>query len=137
MELKSLMVDTKSAWCPYPGLDGFEVHVAHLAREKLIKIRKGCMETSFDRKTRAPVEKLNEEKFVRDFTNASLLGWRGLKLSYVDQLLPVEINPEDFDKELDYTAENAQTLVSNSADFDTWLNETVFDLENFRSGREG
>jgi hypothetical protein len=127
------MVDMKSAWCPYPGMDGFEVNVAHLAREKLMKIRKSCLETSFDRKTRSPVEKLNEEKFVREFTRASLLGWKGFKLSFVDQLLPVDVKKEDFDLELEYTPENAETLVSNSSDFDTWLNETVFDLENFRS----
>ena len=28
---------------------------------------------------------------------------------------------------------NATELVENSAEFDNWLNEVVFDLENFRS----
>ena len=34
---------------------------------------------------------------------------------------------------MDYSEENAQTLVENSSEFDNWLNEVVFDLENFRS----
>ena len=36
--------------------------------------------------------------------------------------------------ELNYIPEeNAEVLVSQSAEFDTWLNEVVFDLDNFRS----
>ena len=38
--------------------------------------------------------------------------------------------------EVDYSKENAEVLVTNSAEFDTWLNEVVFDLDNFRSQRE-
>ena len=33
-----------------------------------------------------------------------------------------------------YSEENAEVLVANSTEFDTWLNEVVFDLDNFRSG---
>jgi hypothetical protein len=33
--------------------------------------------------------------------------------------------------------ENAQQLVENSSEFDNWLNEVVFDLENFRSKEQG
>ena len=36
-------------------------------------------------------------------------------------------------KELDFTEENAEALVSSSTEFDTWLNEVVFDLDNFRA----
>ena len=35
--------------------------------------------------------------------------------------------------ELDYSVENAQQLVENSSEFDNWLNEVVFDLDNFRT----
>jgi len=34
---------------------------------------------------------------------------------------------------MEFTEENAQQLVENSSEFDNWLNEVVFDLENFRS----
>ena len=33
-----------------------------------------------------------------------------------------------------YSEENAEVLVANSTEFDTWLNEVVFDLDNFRGG---
>ena len=136
MNLKSLMVDTKSAWIAYPGFEGFEVEVVNLAREKLVALRKSCVETRFDRKTKQPIEELNEKKFIRAFTDATIKDWRGLKLTYVEQLMLVDISSEDEDAELPYDQENAALLVANSVDFDTWLNEAVFDLENFRTKRD-
>jgi hypothetical protein len=132
MNLKALMVDTKSAWVNYNGLDGFEVEVVNLGREKLIALRKSCIETKFDRKTKTPVEELNEKKFIAAFTGETIKNWKGLKLKYLEELMLVDISGQDPEKELDYNAENAELLVSNSADFDTWLNAVVFDLDNFR-----
>ena len=50
MELKKLMVDTKSAWMDYPGLEGFSVEVVNLSRKELTALRKRCTTTKFDRK---------------------------------------------------------------------------------------
>ena len=41
---------------------------------------------------------------------------------------------QDPDTEVNYSEDNAEQLVSNSTEFDTWLNEVVFDLDNFRGG---
>ena len=38
---------------------------------------------------------------------------------------------------MEFSEENAQSLVENSTEFDNWLNEVVFDLENFRSHEQG
>ena len=43
---------------------------------------------------------------------------------------------QDSSQEINYSEENAEQLVSNSTEFDTWLNEVVFDLDNFRGGTE-
>jgi hypothetical protein len=137
MELKSLMVHTKDAWVEFPGLDGFEVKVVNLARKELISLRKRCVTQKFDRKTRQPIEELDDEKFIAEFTRATIKGWKGLKLKYLETLLLVDISGKDPEAELDYSSENAEHLVSNSADFDTWLNETVFELDNFRSQSAG
>lgn len=135
--LKNLMVDTKAAWVEYPGLRGFEVEVANIPRAQLIKLRKSCMITKFDRKTKAPVETLDEEKFVAEFTKAAIKNWKGFKFSYLEQLVLADISGQDPEQEIPYSQEDAELLVSNSADFDSWLNDAVFDLENFRTERKG
>jgi hypothetical protein len=133
MDLKKLMVDTKNVWVDFPGLPRFEVEVANLSRKELTGLRKKCTTTKFDRKTRQPVEKLDEDKFVVEFTHGVVKNWKGLTLEHLETLLLVDIEGKDPKQELEYTDENAETLVSSSTEFDTWLNEVVFDLDNFRS----
>ena len=72
MELKKLMVDSKAVWIDFPGLDGFSVEVANLSRKELTALRKRCTTQKFDRKTRQLVENLDEDKFVTEFSDASL-----------------------------------------------------------------
>ena len=133
MELKSLLLDSKTTWVEFPGLIGFEVELANLSRKELVNLRKKCTINKFNRKTRQFEDELNDEKFVIEFTKATVKNWRGLKLDYLEDLLLVDLKGQDPETEMDYSEENAQTLVENSSEFDNWLNEVVFDLENFRS----
>ena len=137
MELKSLIVDSKTTWVEFPGLDGFEVELANLSRKELLALRKRCTENKFNRKTRAFEESLNDEKFVKEFTEATVKGWKGFKLKYLEDLLLVNLSGQDVEKELDYSEDNAKQLVDNSGEFDNWLNEVVFDLDNFRTVEQG
>jgi len=134
MKLKDLMVDTKSAWLDFPGCPGFQVEVCNLARKELLNLRKRCIAQKFDRKTRQMIEELDEDKFVVEFAKATIKGWKGLKLKYLEDLILVDLNNQDEEQELEYDAEQAEVLVQNSTEFDNWINEVVFDLDNFRSG---
>ena len=136
MELKSLLVDSKTTWVEFPGLDDFEVELANLTRKELIALRKRCTQNKFNRKTRAFEEVLDDDKFLEFFTKATVKGWRGLKLKYLEDLVLVELGSNDPNTEMEYTIENAIVLVENSNEFDNWLNEVVFDLENFRSAEQ-
>ena len=134
MELKSLLVDSKTTWAEFPGLNGFEVELANLSRKELMALRKKCTTNKFNRKTRAFEENLDDIKFVKEFSLATVKGWKGLKLEYLEDLLLVDLKGQDPTKELDWSEDNAIQLVENSSEFDNWLNEVVFDLENFRTG---
>jgi heme-binding NEAT domain protein len=68
--------------------------------------------------------------------DATVKSWKGLKLKYLEDLVLVELGSNDPNKEMEYTIENAIVLVENSNEFDNWLNEVVFDLENFRSAEQ-
>jgi len=136
MELKSLLVDSKTTWVEFPGLDGFEVELANLSRKELIALRKRCTQNKFNRKTRAFEEVLDDDKFIKEFTEATVKSWKGLKLSYLEDLVLVELGNNKPSSLLPYTDENAQQLVENSNEFDNWLNEVVFDLEHFRSAEQ-
>ena len=137
MQLSDLLVDTKSAWVEYPAFSGFEIELVNLSRPELTALRKRCVLTKFDKQTRKPVEELNEDKFIEEFTKATIKNWKGFKLKYLETFMLVDLSKIDVESELPYSAENAKLLVTNSAEFDTWVNDTIFDLENFRSRGKG
>jgi hypothetical protein len=134
MDLKKLMVDTKEVWIDFPGLNGFSVKVVNLSRKELNSLRKRCTGQKFDRKTRQVVEQLDEDKFITEFSAAVIKGWKGLTMEHLETLLLVDYGDSDPEQTLPFTTDNAETLVSSSSEFDTWLNEVVFDLDNFRTG---
>jgi hypothetical protein len=135
ISLASLMTPSKTVTIDFPGYSGMKVDLCYLAREELIKLRKRCLTTKFNRKTRQPEEELDEEKFLTEYCNAVIKGWKGLKFRYLEELLLVDISGQDPDDELMYTQENAELLMKNASDFDTWVTESVGDLENFTSNK--
>ena len=137
MDLKKLVVDSKAMWIDFSGLEGFSVEVANLSRKELTGLRKKCTTTKFNRKSRAAEEVLDEDKFVIEFARATIKGWKGLSLAHLETLILVDTDGQDLSEEVEYSEENAEILVSQSAEFDTWLNEVVFDLDNFRTGTKG
>jgi hypothetical protein len=129
LSLKSLLVPSKSVEVEYPGMPGFVISLAFLSRETLLNIRKKSTKTSF--KNRQPVEEFNEDLFLQLYVEASVKGWKGFKLSYLEQLAPVDLTGQDLDNELEFTPENALFLMKNSSNFDAFVSEQVSDLGNF------
>jgi hypothetical protein len=129
VSLKSLLVPSKSTEVEYPGLSGFKINVSFLSRETLINIRKKATKTTF--KNRQPVEELDDKLFLKLYVDAAVKGWKGLKLSYLNELAPVDLTDQDLESELDYDQDNALFLMQSSANFDAFISETVTELSNF------
>tara|TARA_R110002167_G_scaffold335919_3_gene543259 strand:- start:360 stop:800 length:441 start_codon:yes stop_codon:yes gene_type:complete len=135
VSLKSLMTPSKTVNIPYPEYEGFSLDLCHLAREELVKLRKRCLSNKWNKKSRQPEETLDDEKFVVEYCNAVIKGWDGLKFRYLEELLLVDVSQFKPDDCLPYTADNAQLLMKNATDFDTWVTEMVGDLENFTQNK--
>lgn len=131
VSLKSLMTPSKTVSIDFPRFKGVSIEICFLAREELIKLRKRCMSTKWDKKSHQPFEEMDEDKFIVEYTKAVIKGWKGLKFSYLEELLLVDVSQFEPDDELPYTHDNAETLMQNGADFDSWVTEMVGDLENF------
>lgn len=131
LSLKSLLVPSKTVEAEFPGFPGFVVSLSFLSRETLVSIRKKATKTSF--KNRAASEELNDELFLQLYVQACIKGWKGFKLSYLEQLAPVDLSDQkDMDAELEYSEDNALFLMKSSANFDSWVSEQVTDLSNFQ-----
>lgn len=127
--LKALLVPSKNVEVEFPGFNDFKVEVVFLSRETLSSIRKKATKTSY--KNRQPVEELDDNLFLQLYVNACVKGWKGLKLPYLDQLAPVDLTGQDMEAELEFSQDNALFLMKNSANFDSFVSETVTDLSAF------
>jgi len=130
ISLKSLLTPSKTVEFDYPGLDGFKVKLCYLSREELVKLRNRCVSQVFNKKTRQFEEKVDDDKFLKEYTSGVIKGWSGLKLKFLKHLLLVN-EVEDEEYELPFNEENVEILMKNSGDFDQWVTEMVGDLENF------
>lgn len=134
MELKKLMVDTKSVFVPFDGVKGFEVEINYIPRTEMTHLYKSCQRTEFSKKTRGMETTLDEEKFVERFVDKAIKGWRGLTYRNLENFLPIDYAPEDADTELEFTKDNAILLVKESSLFDDFLNQKITDVDSFRRG---
>ena len=56
VSLKSLMTPSKTVSIEYPRFKGMTVDLCYLAREELVKLRKRCLSTKWDKKSHQPLE---------------------------------------------------------------------------------
>jgi len=133
MNLKDIIVETKTVTIPFEGLEGFELRVAAVSRELSRKIRKESEVTKIDPKLRMPTLELDEDLFVQKFAEAAIKGWTGLKYKYLAELVLVDMSQvEDPEAEVEFSMDNVVQLIKHSQIFDTWINEQVFSLHRFR-----
>ena len=131
VSLSSLMTSSKTVTIEFPGMQDFNVDLCYLAREELLKLRSKCLKQKFNKKPRAFEEQLDEDTFLVEYVASAIKNWTGLKYDYLRQLILIETDNLNLEDELPFSKENAEILMKNSGDFDTWVTETVGDLENF------
>jgi hypothetical protein len=134
ISLKNLLVPSKAVEIEYPGMPGFKINLSFLSRETLQSIRKKATKTTF--KNRQPNEELNDDLFLELYVKASVKGWSGLTMNYLEQLAPVDLEGVDPDEELGYSEENALYLMKASTNFDAFVSEQVTDLGNFSKNKQ-
>tara|TARA_B110001454_G_scaffold205618_1_gene215369 strand:+ start:443 stop:877 length:435 start_codon:yes stop_codon:yes gene_type:complete len=135
VSLASLMTPSKTVSIDFPDMEGFTVDLCYLAREELLKLRSKCLKQKFNKKTRAFEETLDEDTFLVEYVKAVIKNWVGLKYDYLRQLILIETEGLDLEDELAFTLENAELLMKNSPDFDTWVTEATGELENFTKNK--
>lgn len=135
VSLATLMTPSKTVSIDFPDMEGFTVDLCYLAREELLKLRSKCLKQKFNKKTRAFEETLDEDTFLLEYVDAVIKNWVGLKYDHLRTLILIETDGLDLEAELPFTKENAELLMKNSSDFDTWVTESVGDLENFTKNK--
>lgn len=131
MGLAKMIIPSKTAWVEYPGMPGFEVQLAHLTRDELMKIRSKSVNMKVNRRSKAMEEEVDSDLFQSLYIAAVIKDWRGLKYKYLPKFVPTDISGVDPEDVLPYTQEDAEVLMKNASDFDSWVSSILEDVENF------
>ena len=111
-------------------IDDFEIEIRYLPRSEMRRIGEKATDWFWDQKDHTRKEKMNSEKFYKDFIQKVFIGWTGLKLGTLAKMLPIKIdNPET---EIPYSEENALELMREAYDFDIFIQQMVMDIEKFQ-----
>lgn len=127
--IKTLLVPNKTVETEFPGLPGFKIKLCFLSRETLTTIRKKSTKTVF--KNRQMTEDFDEDLFLQLYVQNTIKGWSGLTLEHLSKLVPIELADQDPKTLVDFSDENALSLMKNSTNFDSFITEQVTDLGNF------
>ena len=131
MSLQKMLIPSKTTWVEYPGLNGFEVQLAYLTRDELMKLRSKALNNKINRKTRQVEEEVDSDLFQTLYIAAVIKDWKGLKYKYLNKLAPFDLTGVEAEDEEPYSAESAEVLMKNSSDFDSFVSSTLDDVANF------
>ena len=136
MKISNLVADKRTVTVEYPGIDGFKVSLCYLGRDELVKIRERNMHFKFNPATGNREESVDNDAFLKDYTEKVIIGWTGLKVKHLEKLFPAETEGLDPNEEVDYSDENAYTIVRESVAFDQWLTDCMTHVEMFNRKEE-
>lgn len=135
IDLKSIIKETAEVEEEFPGYDGFVITLRYPGRKELTAIRKESSVQRMNRRTGRVEEELDEDKFLKSYVKSVISGWKGFKVSYLQELALVDTEGLDPDDEIPFSIDNAVILMQNSPMFDTWISELSTDFENFTKAK--
>lgn len=130
-KIKNLIAEQSSVWVEYPDIDGFEINLKYLTREDLMKIRNSSLTYKFNKRTRQREEEIDNDRFLENYAEKAILGWKGLKVKHMPALMPVDISGIDGEDDIEYSNDDAMELLKNSTVFDQFITDTMNDFEQF------
>lgn len=130
-KIKNMISDQSSIWAEFPDIDGFEINLKYLTREDLMKVRNASLTYKFNKRTRQREEEVDNDRFLENYAERAILGWKGLKIKHMPALMPVDISGMDGEENIEYSSEDAIELLKNSTIFDQFVTDTMNDFEQF------
>ena len=130
-KIKNKIVKESSTWVEFPDIDGFQISLQYLTREDLLKIRNASLTYKFNKRTRQREEEVENDRFLENYAEKAIVGWKGLKVKHMPALMPVDITGMDAEENIDYSNEDAIELLKNSTVFDQFVTDAMNDFEQF------
>ena len=110
-KIKNMISEQSSIWIEFPDIEGFEINLKYLTREDLMKIRNASLTYKFNKRTRQREEEVDNDRFLENYAEKAILGWKGLQIQHMPALMPVDISGMDGKENIEYSNEDAIELL--------------------------
>jgi hypothetical protein len=129
--LKDLQINKNEVVVAFPRFKSFKLNMRYIPRDELAAIREKTVTISFNRVTRTREEQVDTDKFMDTYIQKAITGWSGLTYEIITALVPVQVDASKLQEEIPYSHEDALWLVKNSTEFDTFISDTMNDVNLF------
>lgn len=134
--LKDLQINKNEITVEFPRFKQFKLKMRYIPRDELATIREKTVTINFNRVTRAREEQVDTDRFMDSYIQKAVTGWSGLTYEIITALVPVEVDESKLQEEIPYSHEDAMWLVKNSTEFDTFISDTMNDVNLFSAARK-
>lgn len=134
IDLSKVALDTREAKVEFTGIPGFVVHVKHISRAAATKLMDKCKVPVMENGIVSHFEN-NDDLYMSELAQSGIVGWTGLTVAGVEQLMLADLSSEDPSTEVEYTNENAIQLIKSSRSFLNFVNDIVYKIDSFRTKR--
>lgn len=134
IDLSKVALDTREAKVEFTGIPGFVVHVKHIGRAAAAALMDKTRVPKMENGMISHYEN-DDNKYMKELAKAGIVGWTGLTVAGVEQLMLADLSSEDPSTEVQYTPENAEQLIKSSRSFLNFINDIVYKIDSFRTER--
>lgn len=132
MDIKSL-IDVASRperWFRYGDI--FELKLTFIPKAELGELVKKHMVRKWDPKTHQRTDELDGKGMLGDFAIKAIKDWRGLTVGGLAKMVPLKGGAKvSRDVLVEFSPENATELLLTAYDLETFVRETVLNLDSF------
>ena len=133
LNIAQLVLNTKNMKFDYPSMEGFSVTLNYLSKPEQVKIRESALVTKVDQESGLPYTELDQDLYLKKYAEKAILNWEGLTGKFLSKLALIDEEQVDMEEEIDYSVENAVTLLRFSKAFDNWVTSKMNNLDDFRN----
>ena len=134
MNITDYAVKKAEVTVPFLDLEDVYITIAKLSSEDILAIRKKCsIGKRMNTATKDWEEQIDNEKFLRKYSDEVIIGWKGLKGKHLLELIMINLPEDKLEEDVECTSDNKYALLENSNDVDNFLSAVLNNVAVFNN----
>ena len=135
--IEEVAVSEASVTLDFPEVDGAKITIARISADTLQEIReKSITGKVMNFSTKQFEDKIDDEKFLRAYSDVVILSWTGLKAKHLKKLMLCKIPADQEDTPVLASAANKYMLMAKSPQVDGFISSTLQSVALFNEELE-